>query len=59
MPVDAVIYGGVNSNGLIGPDGNVAAVDIAKAAPGDSLARASDGTWEFRANPSPTLCPPW
>jgi len=59
VPVDAVIYGGVNLNNLIGPDGNVAAVDIAKATPGDSLARGSDGTWEFRANPTPMLCPPW
>jgi len=59
IPVDVVIYGGVNSNSLTGPDGNVAPVDVANAPSGSSIARTSDSTWEVRSTPTPNLCPPW
>jgi len=59
IPVDAVIYGGINSNSLIGPDGGVAAVDVANAPSGDSIARTGESTWVIRADPTPMTCPAW
>ncbi|MEM6994131.1 MAG: amidohydrolase family protein [Myxococcota bacterium] len=59
VPLDAVIYGGVNDNGLLGPTGAVAAVDVADAPSESSIVRQADDTWGINATPTPLACTPF
>ena len=59
IPVDVVIYGYDNLNGLVGPDGNVAPVNVGDAPSNSSIAMTDDGVWTIRATPTPGVCPPW
>lgn len=56
VPIDSVVYGDANDNGLINASGAVAGVDVASAAPGQSIRRNNNGTWSMGA-PSPSACP--
>lgn len=53
-PIDAVIYGDVNTNGLIDETGLPGAVDVADAPSGSSIARITlAGDWAVSATPDP------
>ena len=53
--LDVVIYGGSNSNNLIGVDGEVAAVDVADAGSNQSIERTTEG-WRTQETPTPGVC---
>jgi hypothetical protein len=55
VPVDVVIYGGSNSNGLVDATGAEASVDVGDAPSGSSLIRDGEG-WSI-GSPQPTACP--
>ncbi len=55
-PIDAVIYGGSNTNNLIDETATAPVPDVGNAPEGDSIVLQSDGTWAFQADPTPTLC---
>ena len=61
VPIDAVVYGPNNDNGLIGPDGMpVAAPHVGNAPAGGSIRRTDfDAVWETAAEPTPSECPPF
>ncbi|MCX4246313.1 lamin tail domain-containing protein [Paraliomyxa miuraensis] len=59
VPIDAVVYGTNNTNGLIDETGMAAAVDVENAPAADSIRRQADGTWAFEANPAPLACVPF
>ncbi len=53
-PIDAVIYGGANTNGLIDETGLPGAVDVADAPAGSSISRISlAGDWIVTPDPDP------
>ncbi len=56
VPVDAVVYGGSNSSGLIGPDGATAPVGVGDAGSGSSIELGADGQWAVQAAPTPGDC---
>jgi hypothetical protein len=56
VPVDAVLYGTVNTAMLRGPTGIPAMADVADVTAGHSIARAADGTWVDLATPTPGTC---
>ncbi len=55
VPMDVVLYGEMNGNGLIGPDGMPAPVDAGDAPAGQSVERTADG-WAVQAMPTPGIC---
>ena len=59
VPLDAVIYGANNGNGLIDETGAPGAVDVANAPSGDSIALLDDLSWGVLADPTPTQCLPF
>lgn len=59
IPVDAVIYGGANDNGLADETGAGGMLDVADAPSGSSLRRLSDDTFEVNATPTPLECVPF
>lgn len=59
IPLDAVIYGPDNSNGLLDETGMAGMVDVADALSGDSVRLQSDGTWAIEPNPAPLQCTPF
>jgi hypothetical protein len=56
VPVDAVLYGTVNTAMLRGPTGIPAMANVADVTAGHSIARAADGTWVDLATPTPGTC---
>ena len=53
-PIDAVIYGGANSNGLVDETGLPGDVDVADAPAGSSIHRVSlEGDWAIADTPVP------
>ncbi len=56
VPIDAVIYGGSNSNGLIDETGQAGDVDVGDAPAGNALLRTGEHTWEI-APVDPSNCP--
>ena len=58
IPVDAVIYGGSNGNGLIDETGAANAPEVGDASAGSSLERIDlAGAWQIQGNPSPNTSP--
>jgi hypothetical protein len=55
VPVDAVLYGGTNSNDLIDETGEKGAVDVGNGDPGESI-RKIGGVWSV-GEPVPAECP--
>lgn len=56
VPVDSLIYGGSNDNGLLDENGNAGAPDAPAVAGGESLERDGAG-WSAQAAPSPGTSP--
>ncbi len=61
VPIDAVVYGPNNDNGLIGPNGApVAAPHVGNPPEGGSIRRTDFGPqWEASPVPTPSTCPPF
>lgn len=59
VPVDAVIYGGNNGNGLLDETGAAGVVDVADAGSGESVVLQDDLSWGILADPTPTQCLPF
>ena len=57
IPIDSVIYGPNNNNGLLDSQGNVAAVSVGDAPSGSSLERGNTA-WSIQSTPSPGDCTP-
>ena len=55
VPIDAVVYGGSNDNGLLGPDGSAAPVDVEDAGGGASVERVGEA-WALQLTPTPGDC---
>ncbi len=58
-PIDAVIYGPNNTNGLYDENGPNGTVDIAGAPDESSVRMKADLSWEVNASPSPNDCLPF
>jgi cytosine/adenosine deaminase-related metal-dependent hydrolase len=57
VPIDAVVFGGANGSGLLGPDGKPVPVPhVADAPAGSSLVRTGPTTWSVAATPYATPC---
>jgi hypothetical protein len=59
VPIDAVIYGGANMNGLIDETGAVSPVHVADSGAESSIRLQSDGTWAVEPDPEPLACTPF
>ena len=59
VPIDAVIYGGDNVNGLLDESGAAGAVDVADVGSAASAVLQDDLTWGVAADPTPTACLPF
>jgi hypothetical protein len=59
VPIDAVIYGAANVNGLIDESGAAAAVDVADSGAESSIRRLDDLTWAVNPDPTPLACTPF
>lgn len=57
VPVDAVVYGGSNTSGLIDHTGTAPEPHVRDAASGDSIVRIDGATWDVADTPTPTSCP--
>lgn len=58
VPVDAVVYGGSNDNGLIDETGVANAPDVGDAPAGSSVERADlAGSWQVQGDPTPNSTP--
>ena len=58
IPIDAVVYGTVNSNGLIDETGSPALPHVADAPSDSSIERTDvDGNWRVQRDPSPNSTP--
>ena len=56
VPVDAVIFGGTNSNSLIDETGVAPEPHVGNAPDDDSIVLVSEGSWVIQADPTPTAC---
>lgn len=52
-PLDSVIFGGINSNGLLAPDGKPGLVMVEDAPNGQSIELTSSGAWRVQPIPNP------
>lgn len=59
VPLDAVIYGEANDNGLLDETGASGVLDVADAISGASLVLLDDLTWSIADDPTPTVCLPF
>ncbi|MCA9704232.1 MAG: lamin tail domain-containing protein [Myxococcales bacterium] len=59
VPLDAVIYGPNNDNGLLDETGMAGVVDVADAPAASSVRLQSDGTWAINPMPAPLECVPF
>ncbi len=58
VPVDAVIYGGSNTSGLIDETGSANPPDVGDAPAGSSIERSDlAGTWQVQGTPTPGATP--
>jgi len=58
VPVDAVVYGPNNNNGLIDETGAVSAPEVGDAPSGSSIERVDlAGSWQIQATPTPNTTP--
>ncbi|MGB0589204.1 MAG: amidohydrolase family protein [Myxococcota bacterium] len=55
-PVDAVIYGDANENGLLGPGGTVPEAHVGASGSGNSLLRVDPSSWVVAQDPTPGEC---
>lgn len=59
VPVDAVVYGPNNNNGLLDETGTANAPEVGDAGSGQSIERIDEaGAWQIRANPDPNAWSP-
>ena len=57
VPVDAVVYGGENSNMLMNASGDVTVMDLdVDDTEGQSLERLDENSWRLQAQPTPNDC---
>jgi hypothetical protein len=56
VPIDAVVYGGTNSNQLIDETGMAPEPDVGDLPNGTSILLVSEGMWVAQPNPTPTEC---
>ncbi len=59
VPIDAVIFGGMNTNGLIDETGMIAPVNVGDAPGGSSIRMRNNLTWAINPAPSPLACVPF
>ncbi len=59
VPIDAVIYGIDNTNGLLDETGAAGVVDVADSLSGESVRMLSDQTWQTNPVPTPLDCVPF
>jgi hypothetical protein len=57
VPVDAVIYGGTNSNELVDQTGQSRAPQVQDVLAGESILRADATTWTRSSTPQRDACP--
>lgn len=58
IPLDAVIYGALNTNGLLDSAGDTPDPHVGDAPQGQSIRRtALDSSWEIEPSPAPNDCP--
>ncbi len=58
VPIDAVVYGGSNSNGLIDESGSANAPEVGDAPSGSSIERLDlAGSWQIQTAPTPNATP--
>lgn len=58
VPIDAVIYGSTNTNGLIDETGSAGTPDVGDAGAGSSIERTSlAGAWQIQSSPTPNSIP--
>ncbi len=57
VPVDAVIYGGSNTSGLIDASGSAPDPHVRDAKSGDTIVRIGEGEWDVADEPTPDTCP--
>jgi cytosine/adenosine deaminase-related metal-dependent hydrolase len=55
IPIDAVIYGGANENGLVDAEGNTPEPHVGDVSGGQSIERTLDG-WRQQPDPTPNDC---
>ncbi len=55
VPIDAVIYGGSNSNNLLDESGSAGNVDVGDAPATNSIERTAEG-WRIQSTPTPNDC---
>jgi hypothetical protein len=55
LPLDALVYGGPNTDGLVGPDGQPL-MPVAGTAAGASLERMLPNQWVAQPAPTPNIC---
>ena len=54
VPIDAVVYGPNNNNGLIDETGSGNSPEVGDAPPGSSIERVTlNGDWQIRSAPDP------
>jgi len=54
VPIDAVVYGGSNSNNLIDETGSANAPEVGDASSGESIERTDlAGSWQIQSSPTP------
>ncbi|MEM6289735.1 MAG: phospholipase D-like domain-containing protein [Myxococcota bacterium] len=58
VPVDAVIYGGSNDDGLIDATGDAPAPHVDDVSAGRSIVRTTASEWDV-GEPTPAACPTW
>jgi cytosine/adenosine deaminase-related metal-dependent hydrolase len=58
VPIDAVIYGGVNSNNLLDASGQPGAVNVTNSGTNKSIERDENG-WQVQSTPTPNVCGPF
>lgn len=56
-PLDAVVYGGENTAGLEGPDGEPKSVDVEDVPANSSILRKDENSWVASVSPAPGSCP--
>lgn len=55
VPIDAVIYGGTNGNGLMDSEGDTPEPHVRDSGSGNTIERAADG-WRVQQSPTPGDC---
>ncbi len=57
VPIDAVVYGGTNSNGLRDSSGSPPSPHVGDAPSGSSIERTDATTWQVQSAPTPNASP--